>query len=75
MRTTTDDSNAPHAADPSTDRLIGIRAVSDWIALSRTTVRRHVAAGIFPAPLVIGKVHRWRTSVVARWIHEREIAS
>ena len=64
-----------NTADLSTDRLIGIRTVSGWIGVSPSTIRRLVAAGDFPRPLVIGAQHRWRTSVIAQYVHERELAT
>ena len=71
MNTTDRSTSVSTAADPSTDRLIGIRDVSDWLGVSPSTIRRLVAAGAFPAPLLIGHQHRWRPSDVAAYVDRK----
>ena len=57
---------------PHADPLLGIRQVGDWLGVSPSTIRRKVALGTFPAPILIGRQLRWRTSTIERYIAECE---
>ena len=59
-------------ASPQADPLIGIRQVGDWLGISPSTIRRLVASGAFPAPILIGQQLRWRTSTIERYVAECE---
>ena len=59
--------------EPEPDRLLTIIEVADHIALSKATVRRYVAAGILPPPVLQGPSNAtggqtqrwWRSEILA----------
>ena len=46
--------------------------MGDWLGVSPSTIRRKVALGTFPAPILIGRQLRWRKSTIERYIAECE---
>ena len=58
------------------DRLLNERQVCDLVGVSKSTLRRLVAAGEFPPALRIGpRASRWRLSGVLAWIDSRPLAT
>lgn len=58
------------------DPLLSVRAVSAWVGVSPSTIRRWVRAGAMPAPIVLGghggegnpQTHRWPQSEIQAWL-------
>ena len=69
----------PEGGDPPV--LLALPEVRRLVGLGRSTLLRYVAAGRFPAPLVLGaapgvptgrgRVHRWRRDEVLAWIERQ----
>lgn len=58
------------------DRFWNIVQVADYLTVTETTVRRWVAAGQFPEPVLFGpRSRRWRESTVLAWVEARAKAS
>lgn len=54
------------------DRFLREREVCEMIGVHRSTLRRWVYAGLFPAPALIGpSAVRWRSSVVQEWMDSK----
>lgn len=57
------------------ERIMRIAEVVQVTGLSRTTIRRRVRSGDFPAPVRLGSLATrsvgWRASEVKRWIEDR----
>lgn len=63
----------PRGVDP----LLSVRALSAWLGVSPSTIRRWVRAGAMPAPVVLGghgregalpQTHRWLQSEIQAWL-------
>lgn len=53
----------------SADRLIDVRELAALIHRSPSSIWRDAAAGLLPAPILVGKRgKRWRLSDVERWL-------
>lgn len=50
------------------DALMDFRAVSKATTLGKSTIRRKVTEGEFPAPTKLGRVNVWRASAIQAWI-------
>ena len=61
---------APSRLPPDVDRLLSVREVARWLGVAPSTVRRYVASGDLPSPIVLGgsgghaQTHRWRQSAI-----------
>ena len=54
------------------DKMLRPPEVMARTGLSRTTIWRHVRAGTFPAPLVLGKASiGWPESAIKKWLDSR----
>jgi excisionase family DNA binding protein len=58
---------------PAPDRLLTIREVAAWLAVSIRTVQRLVAAGAFPQPVRLGRERcvRWFVADVRQHLERR----
>ena len=55
-----------------TDKMLRPSEVTARTGLSRTTIWRHVRAGTFPAPFVLGKASiGWPESAITAWLDSR----
>jgi predicted DNA-binding transcriptional regulator AlpA len=51
------------------ERLVGIDDIADALGVCRRTVERMKSAGEIPLPdKVLGRLPRWRTSTIERWM-------
>ena len=54
-------------------KLLRVREVCEVTGLSRASVYRFLAGGVFPRPIHIGeRSPRWRSETIESWIAERE---
>ncbi len=52
--------------------LISIKKVCGLLGISRATIYRNMANGIFPKPIALGpRTVRWRIEVITAWVDER----
>ena len=49
------------------DRVLGITKVCEVVGLHRTTIYRHVLAGVFPPPIKAGRSNRWPEGDILAW--------
>lgn len=71
--------NQPQPCDVSGDptetvrveRLIDRRTVCELLDVSGEALRRWIAAGKFPKPLMLGNLQRWRATEYNQWLAER----
>lgn len=53
----------------ATDRLIRLRDVALRVGMSKATIYRKIALGMFPKPVSVGgQSVRWRESVLDEWM-------
>lgn len=70
-------STTPHLP-PDGDRLLSVRELAHWLGVAPSTVRRYVASGDLPKPIVLGgsgghpQTHRWRRSAIERFVDALE---
>lgn len=50
------------------DRLLTFDQLSEKVGLKRTAIYAAINAGVFPAPVKIGKLSRWVEAEVDAWI-------
>ena len=55
----------------TTDRTISVKEFAEFLQVSQSTIRRHVAAGWLPEPIKIGKQWRWLSSALEAWLDEQ----
>ena len=66
---------------PDVDRLLSVKEVGQWLGVAPITVRRYVASGNLPKPIVFRgsgghpQTHRWRQSAIERFVEARERGS
>jgi predicted DNA-binding transcriptional regulator AlpA len=53
-------------------RLLGYQDLQEIFGLSRRTIERDIAKGIFPKPMKIGGVARWREETVRSYLDRLE---
>ena len=66
---------------PDVDLLLSVKEVGHWLGVAPSTVRRYVASGDLPKPIVLGgsgghpQTHRWRRSAIEGFVEARERGS
>ena len=56
----------------SEERLLSVADVAERIGVHRNTVYNWVKDGVFPQPVALGALTRWKLSEVLAWIEARE---
>jgi excisionase family DNA binding protein len=51
--------------------LLSTREVREMLSVHDRTVRKWVSCGFFPQPMRLGRVLRWKRSVVEQWIEKQ----
>jgi predicted DNA-binding transcriptional regulator AlpA len=51
--------------------LIDIQAVAGMLGVSRATIDRQCALGLFPEPVRIGRCRRWRLADINVWLESQ----
>ncbi len=66
----------PFIIAPALERLLPMREVSRVTSLSKATILREIARQKFPRAIELtrGRV-AWRSSEIARWLAERQVAA
>lgn len=60
--------NALPSSSQTTDSLLDIEAVAEWLGCSPRHVDRMARAGRMPKPLRLGALRRWDRAVVKKWL-------
>lgn len=67
---------APQTPEPADDTMLRVGEVLRLTSLSLSTLKRHVADGLFPKPVKLSpRRNGWKAGVVKAWLAEREAAS
>ena len=56
----------------TTRRMWNLSETAEELGVSTKTIHKWLKAGIFPRPLRVGKVWRWKPEEIEAWMRERQ---